>query len=515
MLRKILSIILAVSIIAGLFTVNVFAEDYRTSRIAYFDANGDVVTTITQNAEITAKVKAKSTGSASGFTFMLMLYQDDMILDVAFGTEEEANGVVTYSATLTMPADVTGCELNGVLWDDLKSMNAICSSSIFPSESTELFYLKVDGVDILSEFDSDKVYEYKIPFGSKKMPVVECKAIDNGTKIEIIDPITYPGEAVVNVTASNGTVDTYTIIYSSAIPSQVGDTVDGATPTAASYATIDADGLVISTSTATKETPTINFPVVIESAADFPSGAKYSVLEYTVEFTEPIKNTILRFFGYWDVNSAATVYEPDGEEHKFTFVVDTVNYDAFVFIDGILKAGMNKISNSSNFKYYKQRPYLSMIFYFVEEYVNGPFMKIKDVKQSFYNSTLEFSHIGLYAGAGEYDENSGKYYLSHEISRIRRVSGTLPAIDYIGSEDIKFVGYDENGNELFSADTGYAATTGIGGRLVEFTAESAQKASTGKVIINGSSDPSYEFGIKLKGSGYDAKAENPDADLEF
>ena len=62
MLNKICSVILAVTFIAAMFTVNAFAleEGYKYSTIAYFNSSGERVNAFLPGETLTAKVKVKT-----------------------------------------------------------------------------------------------------------------------------------------------------------------------------------------------------------------------------------------------------------------------------------------------------------------------------------------------------------------------------------------------------------------------------------------------------------------------
>lgn len=216
MLKRVLAALLAVCMLSGLLTAAAFAEsDYKTGRIAFFK-DGTEVSDFAAGDTITAKVKVKSATSTDSLMFMLMLYQDDMLIDMAFDNKPAASSAVEYSAELTIPDNTDNLELTAVLWDNLKDMNAICSSSIFPVTNIDLIELTVNG-ELLEGFSSDIAnYNVPIPGSTTEVPSVAYRAVDNGVKVKITNPelADFPGKSTVEVSNADGSLkQTYTINY--------------------------------------------------------------------------------------------------------------------------------------------------------------------------------------------------------------------------------------------------------------------------------------------------------------
>ena len=223
MLKRVLAALLAVCMLSGLLTAAAFAEsDYKTGRIAFFK-DGTEVSDFAAGDIITAKVKVKSATSTDSLMFMLMLYQDDMLYDMAFDNKPAAASAVEYSAELEIPDNTDNLELTAVLWDNLKDMNAICSSSILPVTNIKLLELSVNGEPIEGFSPDVTEYTIEIPADTTELPKIEYKAVDNGVKVSITDPSTFPGQSIVTVTAP-GTSDestVYTINYSAPLVSNI------------------------------------------------------------------------------------------------------------------------------------------------------------------------------------------------------------------------------------------------------------------------------------------------------
>ena len=219
MLKRVLAALLAVCMLSGLLTAAAFAEsDYKTGRIAFFK-DGTEVSDFAAGDTITAKVKVKSATSTDSLMFMLMLYQDDMLYDMAFDNKPAASSAVEYSAELTIPENTENLELTAVLWDNLKDMNAICSSSILPVTNIGLIELMVNGEPI-EGFSSD-VTNYNVPIAGSttEVPAVSYRAVDNGVKVTITNPelTDFPGKSTVEVSNADGSLkQTYTINYEAA-----------------------------------------------------------------------------------------------------------------------------------------------------------------------------------------------------------------------------------------------------------------------------------------------------------
>ena len=202
----------------GLFSVTAFAADeYKYSKIAY-SKNGEEVTGLT-SGEITAKIKVKSSSSTKELFFAMLLYKDNKLVDAAIDETPTAvaSTAVQYDAVITVPSDLTGLKLVSVLWEDVKEMTPVCSSSIVPSSELGLSSLTVDGEPITL---TEGTYNYEVELTSEQIarssaPWIGYTAYDNGVTVEVEDPTEFPGEAKVTVTANDEDESsvTYTITY--------------------------------------------------------------------------------------------------------------------------------------------------------------------------------------------------------------------------------------------------------------------------------------------------------------
>ena len=216
MLKRILSCILAVCMLIGLFSVTAFAADeYKYSKIAY-SKNGEKVTGLT-SGDITAKIKVKSSSSTKELFFAMLLYKDNKLVDAAIDETPTAvaSTAVQYDAVITVPSDLTGLKLVSVLWEDVKSMTPVCSSSIVPSSEVGLASLTVDGVEVEL---TEGTYNYTVELTETQIarssaPWIGYTAYDNGVTVEVEDPTKFPGASEVTVTANDGSSVTYTITY--------------------------------------------------------------------------------------------------------------------------------------------------------------------------------------------------------------------------------------------------------------------------------------------------------------
>lgn len=498
MLKRIFSVLLVIALFSGICSIGTFAQDdYNTSKIAYFTGSPETeVTSISPDVTITAKVKVKASGTAAatGKTFLLMLYRDSALESVAVGTESTSGTATMYSATLTMPSDVTGCELNAVLWDSLKDMNAVCSSSIFPGTEKELLSLKVNGEEVLDEFDENNELTFMLPLGETKMPLLTYKTVDNGAKVEITNPTTRPGNAKIKVTSSDGTLaDEYTVKYMYEAPSSLISEAD---------ASVEYDGTRYKIHAAHRKG--------VHSVV--PENARYTVADVYATFSnsEPTVKHTWQHIGYYDiVVSNAPSLKNDGLEHRITYVIDFENFVSYAFVDGLLKSACF-ISESIT-------PYTASHYTYHTVNFGGDIMTVKSAKEAFYTSELKLSDIGLYGAKAVYDETNSQYEITHELGEIRNRAG-----------DTRGVGYDNGilikgsleGTEKFEELTGYVYSNKVsGGSVTSLYASSdaecdEMKLSTSETVSG--KTYSIELDVMFK-SGYDklSDEENPYFDLEF
>lgn len=218
MSKRILSVILALCMLIGIISVTAFAEnDYKYSKIAYFKDSVEVLGLTAGN--ITAKIKVKSDSKTDTLFFATFLYKNNKLIDASIDESPSAvaSTAVQYDATIAVPSDLTGVKLVSVLWEDVKGMKPVCASSIVPSNEITLTELTVDGTP-LEGFDPS-VYEYEVELTEEQAkrasaPWIGYKAFDNGVKVEVTDPVKFPGASIITVTGSDGeSTATYTINY--------------------------------------------------------------------------------------------------------------------------------------------------------------------------------------------------------------------------------------------------------------------------------------------------------------
>lgn len=218
MLKRIYSCLLTVCMLAGIFTVSAFAEstgEIKCSRIAYFNESGEAVTELVGGENITAKIRAKNSASEEKtLMFVLVMYKNNKIEEVESDVKSCGKTVTEYSASLEIPVDTSGIEINAFMWDNYKDMNNVCSSSTFKSSSTRLISLSVNG-EKLENFSNDvKEYTVTVAANETKVPKIDYVAVDNGAKVEITGPSEFPGKSVVKITANDGvTTDEFTVNY--------------------------------------------------------------------------------------------------------------------------------------------------------------------------------------------------------------------------------------------------------------------------------------------------------------
>ena len=232
MLNKVCSVILVAAFLAAMFTVNVFAleEDYKYSTIAYFDGSGERVNAILAGETLTAKVRAKHPFAGESLMFTMLLYQNNKLIDAECDTQIAGDTATEYSATMTMPDDLTGVQVVSILWDNMKGMNAVCQSSIFPGGSADVNMIYLDG-EPLAGFDPE-VYEYTYPIEIDRVyaPVIECDTLDASAEYDVELENNFPGSSTITVTPADGSEDDkFNLLYRMVLVDETGEVIDPST----------------------------------------------------------------------------------------------------------------------------------------------------------------------------------------------------------------------------------------------------------------------------------------------
>ena len=206
MLNKVCSVILVAAFLAAMFTVNVFAleEDYKYSTIAYFDGSGERVNAFLPGETLTAKVKVKNPSASETLMFVMLLYQNNELIGAECDTKAAGTSATEYSASLEIPADTTGVQVVSILWDNMKEMNAVCQSSIFPGGPADVEMIYLDG-EPLAGFDPE-VYEYTYPVEIDRVyaPVITLDLLDASAEYDVELENNFPGSSTITVTSGDG-----------------------------------------------------------------------------------------------------------------------------------------------------------------------------------------------------------------------------------------------------------------------------------------------------------------------
>ena len=229
MLKKIVSAILMISMLLSLCMITALADDslyppqeaasrfgekYVYSKVSYYNSEGALITGL-EAGDITAKIKIKSETETAPLFFSVIYYQDEKLIGAGIDTAPSniTPEGVEYEATVNI-SSAQGAKLVSVLWENSKDMVPVCASAISTSSDARLASLAVDNGTL--SFDPNTT-EYEVVLAdptAEKAPYISCTTVDNGAMVEISDPVKFPGEAKVKVTAADGaTTMEYTIKY--------------------------------------------------------------------------------------------------------------------------------------------------------------------------------------------------------------------------------------------------------------------------------------------------------------
>lgn len=146
--------------------------------------------------------------------FVMLLYQNNKLIGAECDTKAAGTSATEYSASLEIPAGTTGVQVVSILWDNMKSMNAVCQSSIFPGGPADVNMIYVDGKP-LAGFDPE-VYEYTYPveIDREYAPAITCDLLDAGAEYDVELSAFFPGSSTITVTSADGVEqNVYTINY--------------------------------------------------------------------------------------------------------------------------------------------------------------------------------------------------------------------------------------------------------------------------------------------------------------
>jgi hypothetical protein len=213
--RKLLSAVLALCMVLG--SMAAFATEtpevtYDCSAIT-FSYGQDSASALIGGKTLTAKVSVSKTGGEQNLTFAMFLYKNNKPVDADISTKPVSGDKVDFEVSFNTPADVSGYHVVAFLWDSLKGMNALCNSAIFPGGSTKVSAITIDGAP-LNGFSPDVYnYSYEVDAARDDAPVITAKAFDGSAKINIVNPVDFPGKSVVEALLPDGTKGVYTISY--------------------------------------------------------------------------------------------------------------------------------------------------------------------------------------------------------------------------------------------------------------------------------------------------------------
>lgn len=223
MSKRLLSVFLVLCMLASVFSgmVALASEPiYTTSAIFFGYKDGDAwtdATALKAGKTLTSKIEVSKTGNAENMIFALVVYDANKLVAADSSTKSVAGDPVNFETSVTLPDDISNTKVVAVLWDNVTNMNAIANSSIFPGENADLASLTING-KVVSGFDPDvQQYTYDLPVtnGPEVAPVIEAVAVDGGAKVEISDPVGYPGRSTIKVTTPDGGITKeYVINYS-------------------------------------------------------------------------------------------------------------------------------------------------------------------------------------------------------------------------------------------------------------------------------------------------------------
>lgn len=186
----------------------------RTSAIVYVNAGGQVQRQLNPGVTLHAKVAAVSDAGERELLFVETLYQDGKLIDI--GAERQTvgtDGQTDFDVSVQLPDDVTGCSVNTSLWDSAVGMNAICSSSLFPTNEGRLRSISVNGAPIEGFSPGTYSYTMTVDPTSTAAPVIQALPIDGATSVSVDPGVRLSDPATIRATGADGDEENYSVKF--------------------------------------------------------------------------------------------------------------------------------------------------------------------------------------------------------------------------------------------------------------------------------------------------------------
>lgn len=207
MMKKIVAFLLIVSSLLCFSGISYAAEAdvLECSNITFVDASGNPVTALS-GEQITAKVTVKNGGvSAAKPTLMVCSYQNNKLNGVWYKAADSAiaqGASAEISVAFTPVTTDENTVIEATIVDSLLKLNAPVAMAKMLESSTDLDGISVGGQYIADYTNEQDEYMVKLS-GSDAKVIAQAK--DGGTKIEVTQPESIPGNADVKITAADGT----------------------------------------------------------------------------------------------------------------------------------------------------------------------------------------------------------------------------------------------------------------------------------------------------------------------
>lgn len=208
-MKKVMALLLLlISILLCIGVVSFAGEKdvLECSNISFNDSLGNPVTTLSEE-QFVAEVSVKNTGTeAVNPVLVVCSYHSGKLNRIWYDSAEkmiESGNVAEISVVFTPITADENTVIKATLIDGLLTLNAPVASAEMFRSTTCLESIMV-GDKRISDYSDDKdKYLFKITNNESK---VSAQAADGGTKVEVIQPEQIPGNAVVNLTATDGSI---------------------------------------------------------------------------------------------------------------------------------------------------------------------------------------------------------------------------------------------------------------------------------------------------------------------
>lgn len=205
MFKRVMCLLLSLSVITGMMLWNVQAEEPNAEElklisVEFLNSQEQVVKAVQEGAEITVKARVLNSGTAKNATVWVGIYENDTLSRGKYQTvriESQTTGDFSIKTGALKSSDIIKVHF----WCGENKINTYAPTAVFPSSDNEILNLYIDGKLTLVEGNT---VQFVGDPGTQ--PEIKIEMQDSATKVICKKPMgTIPGTAEYKFVSSNGT----------------------------------------------------------------------------------------------------------------------------------------------------------------------------------------------------------------------------------------------------------------------------------------------------------------------